>query len=110
MKRAVLWLGSLFAVSSCGLLPCGADDLDIRFVPSEVTLTVGQTQAARVELGACHFNRSLTDRITWTSDDLTIASVDSLSGKITARASGSTTVRARGETYHDLGGVRVTVH
>ena len=109
MKRRVVWLASFLAIGSCGLLPCGADDLDIRFVPSEVTLVVGQTQTSRLELGACHFNRTVSDRITWTSDEPAVASVDSLSGQITGRSAGSTTVRARGDTYGYLGGVHVTV-
>jgi hypothetical protein len=76
MRRMVFSLAGLIAVGSCGLFPCGADDLDIRFVPSDVTVVVGQTQTARVELGSCHFGRTLSDRITWTSDDPAIASVD----------------------------------
>ena len=109
MGRRYVWLVSLLSVGSCGLIPCGADDLDVRFVPNDVTLAVGQTQTVRVELGSCHFHNKLDDQITWTSEDTAVATVDSLSGTITARGAGGTNVLAQAATYHNVGGVHVTV-
>ena len=70
--------------------------------PSELNLFKGQTQQASVVvLPANAFDRS----ITWTSDDSTVATVDS-NGLITTRGIGSTTIRA---TANDESNISATI-
>ena len=102
MKHAIFVIALFLATtaSDCPLAsPCGADDLDFRAVPAQLTLAVGDTASVRIERGSCHWANHLPDaNVLWTIDSLRIATVDSISGIVIARAAGQATIAA-----HDAG-------
>jgi len=107
MKRSLLIFALLVLAtgSNCFVVgPCGADDLDIRVVPTRLDLAVGDTASVRIERGSCHWANRLPDaKVVWTIDSLGIATVDSTTGFVVARAVGQATIAARG-TANDIAG------
>ncbi len=111
MKRR--WLVGLAAVTSaasCSIVaPCGTDDLSMRISPTTATLAVGQRTTAAAEFRGCRGERRLSDVITWSAADSTVATVHPTSGVITGRAAGVTTVVPRGARYGTLSTIAVVV-
>jgi hypothetical protein len=76
------------------------------FTPASQTMTVGQTFTAHyAELTAC----GNPDTFTWSSSGPSIATVDSISGLVTAVSAGHTSINARGNRLGPVGGIPVTV-
>jgi Bacterial Ig-like domain (group 2) len=113
MKRILLVLVLLVLAtgSDCPLVaPCGADDLDIRLVPTRLALAVGDTASVRIERGSCHWANRLPDaNVRWTIDSVGIATVDSTTGFVVARAAGQATLTARGAANEIAGSIPLIV-
>jgi hypothetical protein len=91
------------AVESC------TDDLVLGVSPAERTIRVGETFTADAGALGCGGRHRLTDSWTWRAADSAVVGVDSVSGAITGRAVGETTVSPTGRKYGRNGDVRVTV-
>lgn len=91
LTLAVLALTSCHTpVGQCDLLPIPFD-----VAPSDTSLTVGDTLRMRVTLhgGPC-WGHALDNGVRWVAHDTSVATVDSVTGLVTARASGTDTLGA----------------
>jgi hypothetical protein len=84
-------------------------ELRIYLAPRDTTLVVGESFRPRVHLASCGGRRHLTDSVVWKLGDAGIATVDSASGLVTARAPGETVVTGIGVRYGELGRIRLLV-
>jgi hypothetical protein len=78
-----------------------SDDLLTRVDPRARTLRVGEGYTAAASAWGCRGTKQLSDEWRYFAVDTTIARVDSLTGRVTARAVGTTDVGARGARYGD---------
>ena len=76
-----------------------SDDLLTRVEPRTRTLRVGESYTAAASAWGCGGTKLLSDNWRYFAVDTTIARVDSLTGRVTARAVGTTDVGARGTRY-----------
>ena len=81
----------------------------MRVSPTTADLTVGQRVTATAEFRGCRGERRLSDVISWSATDSTVATVHPTNGEIIGRAAGTTTVVPRGARYGTLMSVAVTV-
>ncbi len=95
-------------VADSSLAVC-TDELRVRFTPADTTIVLSQAFTASVRLSTCGGARSLSDTFTWASEDTSVATVDSRTGRVTGRGLGETHIAARGQRYGVLGGLRVAV-
>jgi len=106
---AVVMSVALAACDAFGPMAC-TSELRIAFQPQgEQRLVVGASFTASVALSSCGGREHLRDTVTWSARDTLVVRVDSATGRVTARAPGSTTVEARGARYGPLGGMLVRV-
>ncbi len=82
-------------------------DLRMGTTPVTRTLRVGEAFTATASALGCGGTEQLQESWTWRADDAAVVTVDSLSGRITGRASGSARVTPTGRRYGP--GVPVTV-
>jgi Bacterial Ig-like domain (group 2) len=108
MRRLLVVLPCAVLASCVGLGDC-TDELGISIKPTASTLAVGQTVSPTVRLSSCGGREHFTDAFTWRTADSAVVAVDSLSGRISARAPGVAHVEVRGARYGQLGEVVVTV-
>jgi hypothetical protein len=78
-----------------------SDDLLTRVDPRSRTLRVGESYAAAASAWGCRGTKRRSDEWRYFAVDTTVARVDSLTGRVTARAVGTTDVGARGARYGD---------
>jgi hypothetical protein len=93
----------LFAACSPGSIfgGCSDDDLLTRVDPHSWTLRVGESYTAAASAWGCGGAKRLSDEWRYYAIDTTVVRVDSLTGRVTARAIGTTDVGARGARYGD---------
>jgi hypothetical protein len=111
-KLSVASLAAAMALWGCSSRPTASlctDELNVRPVPGDTTLSVGQQFTAHVLLSTCGGTRQVNDTFTWTSQDSAVARVDRLTGVATAVAPGRTSLMATSATYGALGGSSITV-
>ncbi|MBL0937641.1 MAG: Ig-like domain-containing protein [Gemmatimonadaceae bacterium] len=101
----------IFGVALAGFTTaCGCDaDLQSRFDPSTKLLAVGESFTPSVKILGCGGTEPLRDVVTWAATDSSVVRVDAATGRTTALRTGSTFVRATGQTYYNVGGIAVTV-
>lgn len=116
MLRYLLFLS--FGVVAASLVACDpaslfggcSDDLYSRVDPRAQALRVGESYVAAASAWGCGQTKRLTDEWRYFVLDTAVARVDSVTGRVTARAPGSTDVGARGTVYGDaLNRSRLTV-
>jgi hypothetical protein len=90
----------LAACDATRLFGCG-DDLVARVDPRSRVLRVGQSYVAAASAWGCGGRKRLTDEWRYFVVDTTVARVDSVTGRVTARSPGTTGVGARGRVYGD---------
>ena len=105
---AVLF-GTLAASCSGEPLTVCTSELRIAYSPFDTAITIGGQFTQRVSLSSCGGREHLTDVISWSSADSTIARINSVTGLVTGVEPGSTLLSPVGQLYHGLGSVRVTV-
>lgn len=103
--RLLVSFGVIIAgVAACDLAPvfggC-SDDLYTRVDPPSRDLRIGESYVAEASAWGCGQTKQLTDEWRYFAVDTAVAGVDSLTGRVTARAAGTTDVGARGRRYHD---------
>lgn len=103
----------LLGVASCssiaGLGGC-SDDLTTRVEPSARAVRVGESYGVAASAWGCRGTKRLSDDWRYAVGDTAVARVDSVSGRVTARAARQTDVRARGRVYGEaLNPARLTV-
>jgi Bacterial Ig-like domain (group 2) len=108
IRAGVLGLTLLLGACVITTSDC-ADDLQIRTSPIDTTIRIGQQFHVGVTLRGCHGQLPLSDVITWTSEDSTVARVDSTSGTVTGWSVGATVIWGTGVTYGSVAASRVTV-
>ena len=84
---------SIFGPRAC------TDELVTQVDPRTRTVQVGATYTATASAWTCGGKERLPDEWRYYAEDSTIARVDSITGRVTARAAGATAIRARGRTY-----------
>ena len=114
MKREpinVTLLGVAMLVGGCGVLGPEActSDLSWRVTPEEAQLAVGESSIARAEAFGCGGREPLDEDMRWTSADPAVASVDPMTGRITAEAPGNTTIIGEDVGPYRIGPVEIPV-
>ena len=101
--RVVLLLAAVLG-TGCDVLGPSVCPADLRWSvsPREADLTVGESVIARAEALGCGGTERLEEEMRWTSTDPTVATVNEVTGRITARGAGN--ARVIGE---DLGPYRI---
>jgi hypothetical protein len=103
-------VGGLVACNSAPIFGGCTDDLRTRVDPPSRSLTVGESYVGVASAWGCSGSKRLSDKWRYFVVDTTVARVDSVTGRVTARAPGVTDVGARGAVYGDaLNRSRVTV-
>ena len=106
----------LFAAFAIGLLSAACNfhecspEINQKFLPSDTTIAIGQQFTAQVVVTTCDGRQILSANPAWQSQDATIASVESSTGRVTGRAAGQTSISAIGGFYTITGSIHVTVH
>lgn len=98
MLRSIAGVLAIVGVTGCG---CDAD-LTIRSSPTTQQLRIGESFTPKVTLSGCHDTQPLSDVVTWSSSDTTIAITNSSTGLTTARSPGRAIISAVGITYRQL--------
>lgn len=96
--------GGILLIAACdptSIFGGCTDDLLTRVDPRSRTLRVGESYVAAASAWGCRGTKRLSDEWQYFAGDTTIAQVDSLTGRVTARAVGTTHVGARGARYGD---------
>src|SRR5688572_4225135 len=101
--RVALFSGLVLlgACDPASLLRGCSDDLVMRVDPRSRTLSVGESYTAAASAWGCGGTRRLSDEWRYFAVDTTVARVDSVTGRVTARGVGTTDVGARGTRYGD---------
>src|SRR5438132_11202877 len=93
----------LFLLAACGrdsTAPCRGT-VQAQIAPAETTLAVGTSFVASVSLSACGGSQSVSDVVTWRSEDIAVAVVDT-DGQVTGKSGGATRILATGQRYGAL--------
>ena len=106
--RALVFVVPVIAGACSELEGCPAD-LRITLAPTDTTIAPGEQFQPHVTLLGCGGTKKLTDSLTWTSSDLNVAVVGTYTGIVIGAHAGTAEVAVIGQTYHNLGTVRVTV-
>ena len=105
LMRYLLILPLLALLTGCG---CDAD-LRGSWSPHSKELRVGQSFTPSVEFLGCGGTEPLSVVVTWTSEDSTVAAIDSRTGTTTGRSVGSTSIRGVSGKYGAIISIPVTV-
>jgi hypothetical protein len=100
------------ALGACSVTPFGrdcTDELRIHLAPRDTGVVVGASFQASVSLSTCGGSKRLSDTFTWTSLDPAVVQVTASTGRVTAVATGETTVDVVGARYGPVGAIRITV-
>ena len=106
--RVLLFVVPLITGACSGLEGCPAD-LGVTLAPTDTTIAPGEQFQSHVTLVGCGGTKKLTDSLTWTSSDLSVAVVGTYTGIVIGARAGTAEVSVVGQTFHNLGTVRVTV-
>ena len=85
------------------------EELRTRTTPADTSILVGQAFTPTVHLSTCGGSRVLSDVFTWHSENVSVASVDSQTGRVVGQAGGEVRITATGEKYGFVGLLRVAV-
>lgn len=95
MMRMTAIAGVCFVTASCGSVdPNCASNPRGEAIPTAITLSPGMPYIAAFAFSTCDGRRPVTSGIVYRSKNATVASIDSITGLITARSVGSTEVYA----------------
>ena len=97
--RLAVSVGLFAACDAASIFGGCSDDLLTRVDPRSRTLRVGESYMAGASAWGCRGTKRLSDEWRYFVVDTTVARVDSLTGRVTARAVGATDVGARGARY-----------
>jgi hypothetical protein len=109
---AGLALGLTLTASACSSpSPFGActEELRVRLTPQDTAVAEGSAFSATAALSSCGGKQELEDSFTFQSSDVSVAAVDSASGRVTAIGSGRADINVVGERYGPVGRILVTV-
>lgn len=102
---------SVLAGSGCELLPFQECESDLRwsYSPDEATLPIGESFTAEAKAFGCGGTERLDVDMRWSSDNRFIASVDSMTGRVTAQSEGTTTIVGEDLGRYGIGPVAIPV-
>lgn len=113
MRRTTLsvTLAAVALLGGCNLVEPEActSDLTIRVSPEAVELTVGGSSTVRAEAFGCGGRQPLEEDMRWTSADPDVATVDRVSGHVTAIGPGSTVITGDDEGPYAIGPIEIPV-
>lgn len=114
MPQAIVKLAALVIlvfVGACGLVGPEActDDLRWTVTPTEADLAVGESVTVRAEAFGCGGEEPLQEEMRWSSADPAVASVDEVTGQVTANAPGSTRILGEDVGPYRIGPVEIQV-
>ena len=116
--KSLLFVAALVAVGACGATAsdavtpidspgCTLPGPTVR--PNPATLHPGDTLRASASMPSCPLDPPVTTTFRWASSDSSVASVDSLSGLIRARALGTVTISAAATLDRNVKGAMLLV-
>jgi uncharacterized protein YjdB len=105
----VLAVSVLLLADGCGPTNC-TSELNFTIVPTAASIAVGQSVVTSMILTSCGGREHLADTFRWHSSAPAIASVDSLTGRVTGVAVGQATIMISALLYGVSGSMPVTVH
>jgi hypothetical protein len=93
-RISLLALAASLVVAACDpLFFAGCtDELGMRTEPADPVVDPGESFVATIELTTCGGRKQWRPTVLWRALDTTVVRVDSLTGRVTARASGVTDV------------------
>ncbi len=99
------------SVMGCGVLDPDVCTLDLtwRVTPTEASLAVGESVTAKAEAFGCSGRQPLAEEMRWSSDDPTVASVNEITGLISAEATGITKIIGEDMGPYGIGPVEIRV-
>jgi Bacterial Ig-like domain (group 2) len=109
MRIPVLLAMILLAAAGCSQLEGCPATLGIKLTPADTTIASGDQFQAQVTLLGCGGTEILTDSLTWTSSDLSVAVVGTRTGVVIGAHGGTAMIAVVGRTYGSLGAIQVTV-
>ena len=101
----------LVLLAACGrdsTAPCSGA-VQVRLAPAETTLALGTSFVASLSLSACGGSQSVCDVVTWRSEDIAVAVVNT-DGQVTGKSVGATRILATGQRYGALGRLDLLVY
>jgi len=110
MRHGLLLSGSVLLLTACNsdsVSSC-SDRVQVMLAPADTMLPLDSSFVASARLTACR-SPSVSDVITWRSDDATVAVVDA-GGQVTGTAVGATRIRVTSEHYGPLGSIALFVY
>lgn len=116
MHKAGIVVGVALAVPAlfggCGGLgpEVCTDELGWRVHPTEANLMVGESTTAEAEAFTCGGKQSVQVDVRWTSENPAVAGVDETTGRITAKAAGTTKIRGEDVGPYGIGPVEIPVN
>jgi uncharacterized protein YjdB len=109
MLRFLAGVVAGLVVTACSDFQQCSSQINQKFLPADTTIGVGEQFTAQVLVTTCDGRQILNSSPTWHSTDPAIASVDSLTGRVTGDGQGQTTITATGGFYTLKGNIPVTV-
>lgn len=109
MSIRLLGLMALAGLVSCQTTTVCPADLIVGVAPNDTTIAPGDQFATRVTLLGCGGTKTLTDSLTWTSSDVTVAVVGTHTGVVIGVHPGSAVILVSAKTYGAIGDAHVTV-
>lgn len=98
-------------IGGCGVVgpeACNAD-LTWRVTPTEARLAVGESMTVKGEAFGCSGTERLEEDVRWSSEDPAVASVNDMTGQVTAEAVGSTIIIGEDLGRYGIGPVEIPV-
>ena len=98
-------------LGGCGLVgpEVCTRELGWRVSPDEVELSVGQSTTVRAEAFSCGGKEALEVEMRWTSGDPQVATVERITGRVTATGNGTTVITGEDEGPYGIGPVEIPV-
>ena len=93
----------LFLPVGCADYTQCSSQLNQKFLPSDTAIGIGEQFTAQVLVTTCDGRQILSSLPTWHSQDPSVASVDSTTGRVTGHTVGETLISATG-TFHTIKG------
>jgi hypothetical protein len=111
MLRLSVAATALFLLSSvaCADFNTCSNQINQKFLPTDTAIAVGEQFTAQVLVTTCDGRQILSSLPTWHSQDPSVASVDSSTGRVTGNTLGETLISATGSFYSIKGSIHVQV-
>lgn len=110
MRIPLLIFAGAVAIAACSdpTTVC-PNDLRLSVAPVDTTIASGEQLTVRAIILGCGGRQFLTDSVTWTSSDATVAVAGSRTGVVIGVNPGVATIHVTGKKYGTIGDAHITV-